>query len=216
MDQIFNTNIQDLNDFCTFNTRSMKPFMPIQRHLILIYGKHSMKEKILQKYAAHRNQIENLFQLLSQYPTETLRQQPAAGGWSALQVLEHLRLSEEKSLAYLRKKTALADTFETAGLGANIRFTLLKVLLAFPIKFKAPASVDVSDLPASANLEEAHKNYQNTLLEWETFLQNLPETLYDKAVYKHPRAGRLGWLQTIGFFQFHTNRHIKQIKKTTY
>jgi hypothetical protein len=45
-------------------------------------------------------------------------------------------------------------------------------------------------------------------------LENLSAEYQDKAIYKHPFAGRLGWPETLAFFTMHLERHTGQIRRT--
>jgi hypothetical protein len=61
-------------------------------------------------------------------------------------------------------------------------------------------------------MEDLSARWANIQSEWMVFLGNMPSEYIDKAVYKHPRAGRISWVQTIDFFETHFDRHQKQIE----
>ena len=90
---------------------------------------------------------------------------------------------------------------------------LLKFYLNAPIKFKAPPMVAAEKLPEQSTLEEARAQWLAIREEWKVFFATLPPELHNKAIYKHPFGGRLGWKQMYIFFAAHTKRHKKQVFK---
>lgn len=170
-----------------------------------------MKTAILQKNALYGKRIEDLFAQLDKHSDELLNRTPDGGGWSAIQTMHHLLLTEEKSMAYIRKKLSFNPKLSRIGPGAHWRSFLLWAYLNTPIKFKAPAAVGDENLPQQATLAETKNRWQAIRQEWNTFFEQMPADLVDKAVYKHPRAGKLGFLQLLGFFMTHLKRHRRQI-----
>ena len=171
----------------------------------------NMHTKIVSAYLAHAARFEDLFRELEPLNEALLNQKPENGGWSAIQTLHHLILVEENSLAYLHKKLSFNPKFEKPGLSASIRLFLLRIALFSPIKFKAPKSTAPEIIPETENLSKTKARWQEIRWKWVDFLENIPPELLDKAVYKHPRAGRLSWLQTITFLRLHLDRHRGQI-----
>jgi hypothetical protein len=150
---------------------------------------------------------------LASYPEAQLNQAPAANAWSALQTAHHLILSEQGSLAYVRKKMSFETQFPKTGLRESWRSFLVWVLLYQPIKFKAPEKVGGNPelLPAHSTLQEVRDAWHAILTEWREFFEQMPEAIADRTVYKHPRVGKIGWLHMIAFFSVHFARHRKQI-----
>ncbi len=170
-----------------------------------------MKPAILHRYQRYDAQVQALFADLAGYTDEQLNRRPADGGWSAIQTLHHLLLIEELSLAYVRKKLSFNPTVEKVNWNTQLRSLLLRAYLRSPLKRKAPAYVGDANLPAFATLAETRVRWEQGRQAWRQFLSELPDELLDKQVYKQPFAGRLGWLQTIGFFEGHFRRHRKQV-----
>ncbi len=169
-----------------------------------------VKTAILQKYADYDQQVQTLLEDFAQYSDEQLNRPPANGGWSPIQVLHHLILTDELSLAYIRKKLSFNPTLEKVGLGNHWRSLLLTVFLQSPFKFKAPAMIGDSNLPAFATLADTRNRWERARRDWQQYLPEIPDQLLDKQVYKHPFAGRLSWLQTVDFIHGHFRRHRKQ------
>ncbi len=179
--------------------------LPSHGHLIL-----NMKEKILTAYRRYASNVDALLTALAPLGDDLLNRKPAEGGWSAIQTLHHLILVEENALAYTRKKLSFNPPLEKAGLNAWTRSLLLRVLLRSTIKFKAPKSAGNERLPDRATFAETEAQWQKIRKEWIEFFEKMPDEFANKAVFKHPRAGRISWLQTIDFFKTHFERHQRQ------
>jgi hypothetical protein len=171
------------------------------------------KSKILARNTRHDQMVETLLAALARHSDEALNQIPAGGGWSAIQTAHHLLLAEQGALQYVRKKLSAPATFERVGLGARWRSGLLWLAMVSPLKFSAPTNVSGEKLPAWATLADTQAEWRRIRAEWADFFATLPDGLADKAVFKHPRAGRIGWLQMLAFFDAHFNRHLKQIRR---
>jgi len=169
-----------------------------------------MKPAILRKDARYDAQVRQLLTTLADYSDEQLNRKPANGGWSAIQVLHHLLLVEDLSLGYVRKKLSFQPKVEKAGLSSYLRGWFVSAYLGSPLKRKAPAGVGDAHLPTFATLADTRVRWEQVRQAWATFFNELPPELLDKEVYKHPFAGRLGWSQTIAFFEAHFQRHRKQ------
>ncbi|MFN0214807.1 MAG: DinB family protein [Saprospiraceae bacterium] len=172
-----------------------------------------MKDKILAANTHYGAMVEALLNELKPFDNERLNRKPANGGWSAIQTLHHLMLVEENSMAYLRKKLSFNTPIEKAGIGAWWRSLLLKAVLRIPVKFKAPISAGNERIPEQDTLEEVQLRWNKIRNEWQVFFEELPDELLEKAVYRHPRAGRLSWLQMLNFFNAHFKRHREQVRR---
>jgi len=172
-----------------------------------------MKLKILAAFDRYSKQVDSLLNELQPISDELLNRKPADGGWSAIQTLHHLILVEQGALAYVHKKLSFNPKLEKAGFNAWGRSVLLSLSLYSPIKFKAPKSAGNERLPAWSTFAETELLWQNSRQEWQSFLAKMPEELADKAAFKHPRAGRLSWLQTFAFLRIHLERHRTQARR---
>lgn len=127
--------------------------------------------------------------------------------------MHHLILSEELSLAYVRKKLSFQPALQPAGPGTRWRAVTLWFYLNLPVKFRAPKIVGDEHLPGFASLAETRERWSRIREEWTRFLEEMTEDLAEKAVYRHPLVGRLSWSGTLLFFHYHLDRHQKQIKR---
>lgn len=171
------------------------------------------KSALIARNRRYAQQVGALLADMENRSEEILNRKPADGGWSAIQTMHHLILTEELSLAYVKKKMSFNPEFEKTGPGALLRGFLLWAYLSTPFKFKAPKTVGDESLPASATLAETRRRWQDARDAWSDFFEQMPEAMAGLAVYKHPRAGRLGWAQMLAFFETHLNRHAKQIHR---
>ncbi len=166
---------------------------------------------ILQKYQHYDARVSAYLDKLAAYSDVQLNTPPAEGGWSPIQVLHHLLLVEEGTLAYVRKKLSFNPLLEKIGLANYWRHFLLTVFIETPLKFKAPAGISGPNLPEFATLAETRARWEKARRDWAVFFGELPEELLDKQVFKHPFVGRLGWRQTVVFLDGHFRRHRRQI-----
>ena len=173
-----------------------------------------MKSKILRRNAAYQNQVEQLLDKLTATDDSVLNMSAMDGGWSVIQVIHHLLFTEELSLAYVKKKLSFKPKLEKAGPDSWLRAQVLKFYLWAPFKFKAPDAVGDISLPGFTSLADTRSRWLKIRKEWTEFLEQLPPELEDKAVYRHPLAGRFGWLGMIVFYRHHFSRHLKQIQRT--
>lgn len=172
-----------------------------------------MKKKLTEADQAYSHQIEALMHETSGYTDDVLNRKPADGGWSAIQVMHHLILSEEMSLRYVHKKMSFDSHYPKTGIREAWRYFLLWAFLNLPFKWKAPERIGGNPevLPAFATHAETFEKWRKIRNEWSSFFEKMPDDLAGRTVYKHPRVGKIGWKHMIGFFKEHLGRHRKQI-----
>lgn len=140
---------------------------------------------------------------------EQFNRKPAAGGWSQAQVISHLVQSESLSVKYVKKKLSYPDTLKKGPLAAWFRYSLLKIALRLPIRYKAPGMVSGSDEILSKN--DLLKQWEDVRKEMAGLLDNFPEELLGTNVFKHLVAGRLKITQMLDFIFEHLTHHERQI-----
>ena len=170
-----------------------------------------MKRKTEKAFNRLEKQRMNLLSHYRSLSDEQLRFNPGPESWNLLQVMRHLVTAEKQSLIYIQRKISHPENTPKAGAGSRFRSLLLKLALLLPIKFKAPKIAEV---------EEVYPDLNEMVLEWddvrneyqEMILKNDAETL-SKALYTHPRAGKLNIKQAIEFMEDHVAHHQKQIER---
>lgn len=173
-----------------------------------------MKTKLLRANANYQKMVEGLLDEYASCDDAVLNMSAIDGGWSVIQIMHHLILTEEISLRYVRKKLSFQPKLEPAGLNSWLKSVLLKIYLKVPLKFKAPDVVGEDQLPGFTSFKDTRNRWLGIRREWAGFLEQLPPELLDKTVYRHPLAGRLSWTGTLAFFRYHFERHKKQIERT--
>lgn len=164
------------------------------------------------RWADLQKEQQELISTLSKYSNERLNQKPADGGWSPMEVIQHLIVSEIGTLNYIQKKLSFNPKFKKAGLLQDIKSGFYNVFFRLPFKVKAPIKA-LTDFPEYSDFEETTKNWDNLRTDFKTLLDNLDDSLWDKQVFNHPVIGRISIYHTVAFFYEHQHRHIKQILK---
>ncbi|MBK9730749.1 MAG: DinB family protein [Chitinophagaceae bacterium] len=169
------------------------------------------KTKLLRQFNALEVSRVKLMDDLKKLEKGSLQFKPNADKWSVNQVLNHLQFSERASITYATKKMQGGKSVHKTGLSATVRSEALSLFLRSGYKWKAPAVLAA----ASENLpfEEVLQRWNETRVQMKSFLENLPEDLISREIYKHPRAGRLNVIQMMQFFQDHFNHHLPQINR---
>lgn len=132
-------------------------------------------------------------------------------GWSVIQVFSHLELSERASLNYMQKKILAGDKMHATSFANAMKMNLTKLALLSPLKWKAPSYV--SNPPDDFTLEEIQNQWMETRNQIALFVEAYPEKYLNKAVYKHPMAGRLNLHDAIDSFRYHFLHHKHQLQR---
>ncbi len=138
---------------------------------------------------------------------------PAGGGWSIQQVIQHLGLSEQLSLKYLKKKTLDPSRIPKRDLGYPFRKAALYLYLISPFRFKAPAMVSSRQFANKEDIQETLVGIVAHQEEMIQFIRNLPPEATAGLVYKHPIVGRMDLDGMFWFFTWHIRHHIRQINR---
>lgn len=146
---------------------------------------------------------------LSQLTPEQLSFHPA-GGWSILQVLDHLQETEESSLRHMQKKMK-AEELPQAGWKALWRSLILNTMLRLPFRYKIPPRV--AEPLGDTSLQEMQVRWEQSRGELQRFMAHLPREMQDRALFRHPLAGHLSFAQTLRFMNNHFQHHLDQIDR---
>lgn len=160
------------------------------------------------------SKLEKLVNSLNGLSHQQLNKQPEPGAWSILQVMQHVMLAEKLSVGYVRKKTSRPETLKKAGFGYFFRYAVLKIFLALPFKFKAPAVVSEDKFPEESNFEKVVAEWKMVRSDLVQLLEGIHPSWQDKEIFKHAVAGRMTLDGMLTFFEDHFDRHLKQIERT--
>lgn len=168
-----------------------------------------MKQPILDKLKILDEETNDLYELVQDLNEEDLHNQ--AYGWSIIQVYSHLIMAEAGSVNYMRKKMQAGNKLNNYSPLGKMRYSFLKRILQSSLKWKAPKVVSMPR--ENYSLEEIKTEWAKTRELTKKYVDEYPEDLLAKAVYKHPFAGRLDLEGAIGSFIYHQRHHKHQIKR---
>ena len=142
---------------------------------------------------------------------------PAPGKWSAVQVVHHLLYIENNILQYIQKKTQAEENLPKVGLFTRLRARFVRLFLRFPgLKVKAPRGVatltDAGNLPP---LPEMRATWEASRRQWERLLNEFPGRQLNRAIFPHPRSGRINIYQVMEFLLDHLLHHQQQMGRIT-
>lgn len=167
---------------------------------------HKSIDHLFQKMENHR---EDLYQRLQSYPSEVMNEKVNDDSWSVVQVIDHLILSEQSTIEYLKKKTTGGEPIPSAGPASFFRYHVLKFAMILPIKFRAPRFIGNPD--NSATLDQAMSRWKTVRLQLDQLLSTMTAEQINAEVFKHPIAGKMNLKQALKFIQSHVDRHTQQI-----
>ena len=148
---------------------------------------------------------------LEGFDATALNRPPAAGKWSALQVLHHVVTAEALTLGYVRKKVQAGQALPPAGPASRLRLLLVQATLASPLRVRAPGPV--ASVPPQIDPAELCARWQELRLEWRGFIESFPGELLGRLVFRHPYAGRMTLDHALGTLQAHLDHHVPQVER---
>ena len=142
---------------------------------------------------------------------------PATGHWSATQVVHHLLFVESNILQYVQKKTQSEELLPKVGLFTRLRAQVVRLMLRLPgLKYKAPRGVatltDTGEVPP---LPELRRTWEATRRQMERLLNEFPGRQLNRAIFPHPRSGRITIFQVMEFLLDHLLHHQQQLARIT-
>ena len=144
-------------------------------------------------------------------------QAPAPGKWSATQVVHHLFFVESNIVRYVQKKLHADEALPKVGLLTRVRALLVRLMLRLPgIRFKAPKGVaTLTDSGEVPTLPELRREWEATRRQLERVLNEYPGRQLNRAVFPHPRSGRITIFQVLEFLHDHVLHHQQQLRRIT-
>ena len=170
-----------------------------------------MKQTVYQSFQQLEFKKKLLLDEVSGLPIERLCQKASDGDWSTIQIINHLILSEQGTVAYMQKKLLQKDQLQKAGWKSKWRILVLKIALVLPIKYKAPKVLP--DPSNDSGIEDCCQRWDSVRIQLNELLNNLPEPVFKMELFKHPVAGRMNINQAISFMTAHLARHHQQIRR---
>ena len=142
---------------------------------------------------------------------------PAAGHWSATQVVHHLLFIETNIIQYVQKKVQADELLPKVGLLTRLRARFIRLMLRIPgLKYKAPRGVatltDTGEVPP---LPELRHTWESSRRQLERLLNEFPSRQLNRAIFPHPRSGRITIYQVMDFLLDHLLHHQQQLGRIT-
>jgi hypothetical protein len=145
------------------------------------------------------------------FERERLNRPRADGGWSALQVLHHVILVESGTLRYISKKMRAGTSLPRAGFVSRLRRLALQVALVSPLRFRAPGVV--AEVPDEIEPADLLTSWDETRGRWRKLVDEFPEEILDRVVFRHGWVGLMGLHDTLDFLQGHLDHHMRQVER---
>lgn len=149
--------------------------------------------------------------LLDNLNEEELHWKKATNIWSVAQVLDHVIYSEQSALQYCHKKLLAGDKIPNASLWNSGKIRVYFWALETKLKFKAPKPI--SNPGNEYSLTELVARWHQTRTDYISFLNEYPDKYLNKAVFRHPLAGRIKLSEMLRFLNVHIVHHQYQINR---
>ncbi len=173
-----------------------------------------MIQGLQEKFDELESVLQSTLTYMDTVPSEVLSRD-LSEKWNALEILNHLYISESGTTRYLEKKSqAPAKSVQKGGLNSWVRSKLLqRALNNYQKKYRAPKVVD--QVKGELDFQELRSKLISNRAELANLLGTITTDSAKRAYFKHPLAGRLNIYQTMDFLIAHFKRHAEQIKERT-
>jgi len=137
---------------------------------------------------------------------DVFQKEPADGGWSVAQIVQHLCLVEERVIKDLEK--AINSPAKRVGLVRRLIPT--SIVASRVVRVKAPKAVNPAAAPDKALLVE---NFNQARARLKKFCANYGRDRLRQITFNHPFLGKIDGVATVSFVGYHEQRHYKQIRE---
>lgn len=145
-------------------------------------------------------------QIVEPIDEATFANRPSESEWCVAEIVNHLRLVEERVIKDLSK----ALERPPAQLGLLRRLVPTSIVASRLIRVKAPNAVVPTATPDKAtNIEQFNAAREQLKLLCATHGKDR----LNKTVFRHPFLGPLSGVAAISFVAYHEQRHLKQIRE---
>ncbi|MFD2512645.1 DinB family protein [Pontibacter locisalis] len=170
-----------------------------------------MEPRLELKYLRLEKSRNRLLDELEGFDDELLNMPAADGKWSINQIICHLIHVDSATASSIQYRITNQATLVPSTFKNSFKSALLKVALKSGKKFKAPDVV--ANVPESSSFSKLRHQWDEVRFKLEDVLTDIPESLMDKCLFKHPYVGPLNVSQTLSFLQDHFDHHLPQIHK---
>lgn len=141
-------------------------------------------------------------------PTEKLSWRPRSNGWSVLEILQHIVLSEREVLI---QPVALRSLSLKRSPVSLVKFYLVLLVLRLNIPVNVPSTK--MEPTGSMKLPEILRQWEQLRNHLRHFLPHATETTARYPVFWHPAAGMLDTFQMITLARWHLIQHKRQVSR---
>ncbi len=138
---------------------------------------------------------------------------PADGGWTAVEIAQHLALTDASTLAIVRKQAAAGDARRDVGTPDDDRLAGVEAFLRSEARIPMPASVEAVIRPDGPPDEDWRGRFAAFADDWSAFADAFPAELETVALLDHPRAGALRADGAARFVAAHIEHHARQLAR---
>lgn len=170
-------------------------------------------ERLRQVWDELERDRASLFNQLRTLPADTYHKAPAPGKWSVGQIVNHLFLSEQLSMGYIRKKMNAPEAIPPYGPGSWLGLQGIRVMFVAPFTFKAPKMIDMWGEQPVLDVFELDRQWTVVRKDMIRDVEAYASIIGDKRVYRHPRAGRMSLRHMLLFFDIHVRHHRRQVDR---
>jgi uncharacterized damage-inducible protein DinB len=176
---------------------------------LLIISK--MLPRLVRQFSKLETSKEAVLRELREWPDGTLGQRPDSGGWSALEVIEHVTLTERSILEAMRRNIRKPRRVRTVDWLKN---GVVMCTMLLPARVKIPAGApnvaptgQPADLIAMANAWDAARR------DLAAFLDAAREGDRNAGVVRHPAGGWTTMEGALWFLRSHLRHHRYQLAR---
>jgi hypothetical protein len=142
---------------------------------------------------------------------DMLRRHPAPGAWSALDLVEHLILTEVSILDAMRRNVCAQ---QKVGFRDKLGMQLVNTGMLLPGRVKVPAGAAmVVPKGRRAGLSELAEQWSAVRVAMTAFLEGVESQHRSQGVFRHPIGGWTTIEGTLSFLQVHLFHHRYQLRR---
>lgn len=166
--------------------------------------------RLHRRLAAVERRRGALMDALAREDPGLLSYRPGDGGWSVLEIVEHLILAEREVLRPLWEPSLLRDREPSFRSRAGYHVVMFVLRFGVPVKVPA-ASMNPS---GGSGLDALRARWEDNHRVLRGFLDTLGPGEGRRALFRHPVSGPLTVAQALAMLDVHFRRHRGQIHRT--
>ncbi len=152
---------------------------------------------------------QQLLQQVIALPEAQLQATPRRGGWSTLEVLEHVALAERSVFQNLPDPATMAR--HEQAVEHRIRWVIVVLAVTFRIPLRVPSPEMAPG--GSRTLAEVRQLWEENTRWLRHYAQHAGRLDRDEAVFRHPVAGPMTFAQVTWLGRKHVDVHARQVRR---